>query len=803
MHQGRAGRERGRRDRLLDGVPRPLDPREIVCGDVRHAGAEKNARGDTEQGAGRGARTRASARQHGREAKHDEREQRQAESRVGTEEEALPDTGGADDGRHESPRVAACNRRPDRRAQESDGERPPPFPGEAVGRGVAVRGPAVREIFGRQDTVAEAPQQRTVAIRAPFAKKRAPPLPRLRDLQTRGLPGCGADRPAADIGLPVVVGRSPENHPRRLSAERAQRKMRRAREHAENAEADRETAGARQDRTRSFRSRARGGDRDEEEHEPGIGPQQGDEGGGGSEQDCRPETSAGGQDEARGDEKRESDGHGLTRHAVRAIAESRTCQDPAQKEQGRERSESSGERNCRRGNSEEDPSRVEQKEPTVLSCIRAGVWQRRTQVQEVSGLREVRGIGGVVRKDARRDPLAQDIEIGARHRDAGIGPECADEQERSEQDERETRQGAVEDAPRHRFSSSDSGRPPKAPEDMSSRTSPGRASRRRISGIIAIESGAKAGLPADAKRATRAAAVELVVGAEALRVEDRGDDEGVGRGEGVGVVVLEHLAARRVRARLEERPQATPGKARAGGRDGPAHGGRVVGEVVDDEDPVLLALDLHAALHALEPRERAADLADREAEAADERDRAEGVADVVAAGERGGEARRGQARLEQRELRALGARTRCRARRSRRPGPRAKRARRRRAPPTRARRRADRRRSRRRRRPRARGARPCGRPRSPTRGPGRGRRGRTRCCRRRGAWARSGGTSARGRRTPRCTRRPRGRRARRVRAGSRCRGCASRRRREIRDRARRRAAATRSAPRSWSCRASR
>src|SRR5438876_8194730 len=71
----------------------------------------------------------------------------------------------------------------------------------------------------------------------------------------------------------------------------------------------------------------------------------------------------------------------------------------------------------------------------------------------------------------------------------------------------ERREHGHEDRPsRHaRSAASESGRPPKAPEDMRIKTSPGRASRRTKAGISSMRSGAKAGLPPLEKRRARAA----------------------------------------------------------------------------------------------------------------------------------------------------------------------------------------------------------------------------------------------------------------------------------------------------------
>ena len=95
MHEGRAGgRERGRRDRLLDAVPRPRDPCEVERGDVRYADAEKDDGGGAEDGARDRAPIRAGRRQDRGEAEEDERKEGKVEPRVGSEEETLADAGG-------------------------------------------------------------------------------------------------------------------------------------------------------------------------------------------------------------------------------------------------------------------------------------------------------------------------------------------------------------------------------------------------------------------------------------------------------------------------------------------------------------------------------------------------------------------------------------------------------------------------------------------------------------------------------------------------------------------------------------
>src|SRR5262249_13620542 len=87
-------------------------------------------------------------------------------------------------------------------------------------------------------------------------------------------------------------------------------------------------------------------------------------------------------------------------------------------------------------------------------------------------------------------------------------------------------------------------------------------------------------------------------GGAAPGVEDGTDDEGVGAGEGARVVLFEDFPAGGVGAGLEERPEAAARPAGAGGGECAGDGGRVVGEVVHDEDTVGLALDLEAAAHA-------------------------------------------------------------------------------------------------------------------------------------------------------------------------------------------------------------
>jgi hypothetical protein len=161
MHEGRTGgRERGRRDRLLDAVPRPRDPCEVERGDVRYADAEKDDGGSAEDGARDRAPIRAGRRQDRGEADEDERKEGKVEPRVGSEEQTLADAGGKDRGRHESPLVSAGDRRAGGCCDHGGRERPPPFPAEPVCRCIADRAPASGEPFGGQEAVPDPPQQR-------------------------------------------------------------------------------------------------------------------------------------------------------------------------------------------------------------------------------------------------------------------------------------------------------------------------------------------------------------------------------------------------------------------------------------------------------------------------------------------------------------------------------------------------------------------------------------------------------------------------------------------------------------------
>jgi len=96
--------------------------------------------------------------------------------------------------------------------------------------------------------------------------------------------------------------------------------------------------------------------------------------------------------------------------------------------------------------------------------------------------------------------------------------------------------------------------------------------------------------------------------------------------------VLEDAAARRVRAGLEERPQAPLGIARAERGDRAGDGGRVMGEIIDHGDPAALGNDLLSALHPAKGRECRDDAVDRDAHGVRERDDAGGVGDVHRAG---------------------------------------------------------------------------------------------------------------------------------------------------------------------------
>ena len=69
--------------------------------------------------------------------------------------------------------------------------------------------------------------------------------------------------------------------------------------------------------------------------------------------------------------------------------------------------------------------------------------------------------------------------------------------------------------------------------------------------------------------------------------------------EGLGQRVLKNLAPHGVRARLDGGPDLAAGPARARGFQRQANRGGMVREILDDEDAIGFALDLHAAADAL------------------------------------------------------------------------------------------------------------------------------------------------------------------------------------------------------------
>src|SRR5947199_349747 len=68
--------------------------------------------------------------------------------------------------------------------------------------------------------------------------------------------------------------------------------------------------------------------------------------------------------------------------------------------------------------------------------------------------------------------------------------------------------------------------------------------------------------------------------------KERCQDECVRLRERVPVLVLEHLSTGGRRARLEERPDPSAGEARPSRLQRPAHCGRMMREVVHEENPV-------------------------------------------------------------------------------------------------------------------------------------------------------------------------------------------------------------------------
>src|SRR4051812_1689724 len=81
--------------------------------------------------------------------------------------------------------------------------------------------------------------------------------------------------------------------------------------------------------------------------------------------------------------------------------------------------------------------------------------------------------------------------------------------------------------------------------------------------------------------------------------------------ERLGVFPLVDVASTRVGARLEYRPEPAVGIPQTNGVNRLAHGGRVMREVVDDENTVWLAARLLSSLHPRERREAGADLRTR------------------------------------------------------------------------------------------------------------------------------------------------------------------------------------------------
>jgi len=108
----------------------------------------------------------------------------------------------------------------------------------------------------------------------------------------------------------------------------------------------------------------------------------------------------------------------------------------------------------------------------------------------------------------------------------------------------------------------------------------------------------------------------------------------VGRRERLGERILEHAPPRRVRARLEERPDAPAGVAAAQRRERTRDRGRVVREVVDHGDAAALGDHLLAALHSAERRERRDHAVERDLHEARERDDADRVRNVHRTGQR-------------------------------------------------------------------------------------------------------------------------------------------------------------------------
>ena len=91
--------------------------------------------------------------------------------------------------------------------------------------------------------------------------------------------------------------------------------------------------------------------------------------------------------------------------------------------------------------------------------------------------------------------------------------------------------------------------------------------------------------------------VEALGEGDGLGLEDAGEDDLIGEGEGVDEVSLEDVAPESVGAGLEDGDEAAATVAGAQGTEGLADGRGVVSEVVDDGDAVDLGADLEAALY--------------------------------------------------------------------------------------------------------------------------------------------------------------------------------------------------------------
>ena len=100
---------------------------------------------------------------------------------------------------------------------------------------------------------------------------------------------------------------------------------------------------------------------------------------------------------------------------------------------------------------------------------------------------------------------------------------------------------------------------------------------------------------------------EALIFGDGLGAEDSGDDYFIGMRQAAREIALQHAAAQRIGARLENRPQACAGVAGAERLQRSGDGGGMMREVIDDRDAIDLGLHFEAALHALESLERVGD----------------------------------------------------------------------------------------------------------------------------------------------------------------------------------------------------